>query len=76
MSSSAQVLQEQKPQLQVWSQLAQATLARLVMFNKRRAGKTSKMLVENYLNRPDWAQANNPEIMSTLSDFERELSKR
>lgn len=76
MSSSAQVLQEQQPQLEVWSQLAQATLARLVMFNKRRGGEASKMLVESYLNRPDWTQVNNPEIMSTLSAFERELSKR
>ena len=75
MSSSADVL-EQQPQLEVWSDLAQATLARLVMFNKRRGGEASKMLVESYLNRPDWKQVNNPEIMSSLSDFERELSKR
>lgn len=34
------------------------------------------MLVESYVNRPDWSQVNNPEIMSTLSDFERQLSKR
>ena len=33
MSSSVQLLEEQ-PQLQAWSDLAQATLARLVMFNK------------------------------------------
>lgn len=32
--STAQVLQEGQPQLEVWNQLAQATLARLVMFKK------------------------------------------
>ncbi|XP_068739208.1 uncharacterized protein [Montipora capricornis] len=46
------------------------------MFNKRRGGEASRMLLKSYLNRPDWNQVNNPEIMSTLSEFEKELSKR
>ena len=75
MSSSVQLLEEQ-PQLQAWSDLAQATLARLVMFNKRRGGEASKMLLSSYLSRPDWTKVNNPEIMSALSSFERELSRR
>ena len=65
MSSSVQLLEEQ-PQLQTWSDLAQATLARLVMFNKRRGGEASKMLLDSYENRPDWTKVNNPEIMSAL----------
>ena len=75
ISSSTSILTEQ-PQLEAWSQLAQATLARLVIFNKRRGGEASKMLSESYHHRPDWKQVNNPEIMASLSDFERELSKR
>ena len=75
ISSSTQILTEQ-PQLEAWSQLAQATLARLVIFNKRRGGEASKMLSESYHHRPDWKQVNNPEIMASLSDFEKELSKR
>ena len=75
MSSGVQLLEEQ-PQLQAWSDLAQATLARLVIFNKRRAGEASKMLLNSYLSRPDWKKVNNPEIMSALSSFERELSRR
>lgn len=75
ISSSTQILAEQ-PQLEAWSQLAQATLARLVMFNKRRGGEASKMLLESYHQRPDWKQVNNPEIMASLSGFERELSRR
>ena len=74
MSSNAEIL-EQHPQLEVWSELAQATLARLVMFNKRRGGEASKMLVKSYLERPDWSQVNNAEILSSLSGFERELSR-
>ena len=53
-----------------------STLARLVMFNKRRGGEASKMLLESYHQRPDWKQVNNPEIMASLSGFERELSRR
>ena len=75
MSSSVQLLEE-KPKLEAWSDLAQATLARLVMFNKRRGGEASKMLLESYLNRPDWTKVNSPEIMSALSSFEKELSRR
>ena len=75
MTFNAEALEKQ-PRLEVWSDLAQATLARLVMFNKRRGGEASKVLVESYLKRPDWSQVNNPEIMSSLSGFERELSKK
>lgn len=75
ISSTTQVLAEQ-PQVEAWSHLAQATLARLVIFNKRRGGEASKMLTESYLHRPDWKQVNNSEIMASLSGFERELSRR
>ena len=74
MSFSAEVL-EKDPHLEAWSDLAHATLARLVMFNKRRGGEASKLLIDSYLKRPDWSKVNNPEILSSLSGFERELSK-
>lgn len=57
--STVQVLREGQPQMEVWNQLAQATLARLVMFNKRRGGEASRMLVESYDHQPDWSQVNN-----------------
>ena len=67
MTSNAEVL-EQQPQLEIWNELAQATLARLVMFNKRKGGEASKMLVESYLN--------NPEILSSLSGLKRSYPER
>ena len=73
-SSIADVL-EQQPQQEAWSDLAQATLARLVMLNKRRGGEASKMLPERFVETPDWTQVNSPEILSSPSGFERELSK-
>ena len=47
MSSNAEIL-EQHPQLEVWSEVALATLVRLVMFNKRRGREASKMFVKSY----------------------------
>ena len=47
MSSNAEIL-EQHLQLEVWSELALATLVRLVLFNKRRGGGAPKMLVKSY----------------------------
>ena len=33
------------------------------------------MLVEGYLNPPNWSKVNNPEMFSSLSGFEKALSK-
>ena len=74
MSSNMERL-EQEPQLEVWGDLAQATLARLVIFNKRRGGEASKLLIESFLERPDWSQVNSTEVLSSLNGFEKELSK-
>jgi len=39
--------------VEAWSHLAQATLARLVMFNKRRGGEASKMLSDDATSKND-----------------------
>ena len=74
--STSIVSLKKHPNLEDWSLLAQATLSRLVMFNKRRGGEASKLLVDAYQSRPDWGLANSSEIMKSLNKFERELSKR
>ena len=46
----------------------QRSLHRLVLFNKRRSGETSRLLVSTYRNRPLWNQQNNDELLAfTLS---------
>ena len=74
MSSNMELL-ERQPRLEVWSDLAQATLARLVIFNKRRGGEASKLLIESFLERPHWSQVNSTKVLSSLSGFEKVLSK-
>lgn len=46
------------------------------MFNKRRGGEASELLVRAFQERPDRTTGNSHEIMQSLNGFERELSKR
>jgi hypothetical protein len=59
-----------------WRYLLELTLASVVIFNKRRGGEASKMLLTAYVNRPDWTQRGSGEIIKSLTDIERKLLKR
>lgn len=37
-----------------YSRLASLTLARIILFNKRRSGEAAKMTLNNYASRPKW----------------------
>ena len=65
-----------QPQLDDWSLLAQLTLTRLVIFNKRRGGEASKLALKVYQERLDWSKANSSKITKFLNKFEKELSRR
>ena len=64
------------PTQQRWKELAEATLARLIIFNKRHGGEASKILVSAFQTRPDWKDASSELIESSLQPIEKELSKR
>lgn len=70
------LLNKEKNNKAIWKNLAEATLTRLLTFNKRRAGEASKLTVEAYINRPNWKEAFSAEIMRSLNGFEKELTKR
>lgn len=56
--------------------LAEAVLSRLVLFNKRRGGEQSKMLLATFLEvTQSNQQAVNEEIFKSLSPFEQKLSE-
>lgn len=63
---------KQKPTYDTWKKLANATLARLICFNKRRANEPSKILVEKYRTLTSWQNAN-AELVGRLSALEKEL---
>ena len=64
------------PTLQVWKQLAEATLTRLIIFNKRRGGEASKLLISSFKSRPNWKKAAPQLIEDSLQPIEKELCKR
>jgi hypothetical protein len=60
----------------LWRFLLELTLASIVVFNKRRGGEASRMLVTCYVNRPNWSQHGSGEIMKTFTPVEQKLLKR
>ena len=62
------------PTKEMWKQLATVTLARTLIFNKRRADEPARMLIEKYNNRADKTKGNE-ELESTLPPLEKKLLK-
>ena len=59
-----------------WKLLAQTTLTRMFIFNKRRGGEVSRLPLQDYQTRPNWDSVNSAEIAKSLDKFERALSKK
>lgn len=59
-----------------WSQLSEVTLARLIIFNKRRSGEASKMTIQQYMCRPNWREECTQEVLMSLTPLEKEISSR
>jgi hypothetical protein len=53
--------------------LAKSTLSKVILFNRKRSGEASRMLVEDY-NRVSCEQ--NKDILETLSDWEKDLCRK
>ncbi|XP_057187527.1 uncharacterized protein LOC130552880 isoform X2 [Triplophysa rosa] len=59
---------------QTYEELAKLTLARVIIFNRRRVGEVSKMTVECFMKRHQTEL--NQDIALSLSPFEQKMSKR
>lgn len=64
------------PLYSTWRKLAQLTMTRMIIFNKRRGGEVSKFLLMTYNTRPDWKQSTNQEVLSSLQPLEQKLLDR
>ncbi|KAJ8321305.1 hypothetical protein KUTeg_001163 [Tegillarca granosa] len=69
-------LLENKVNQEQWRKLASVTLAKIILFNKRRESEASKLLVDTFTKRPDWRLSANEEIMETLDNLEKQLMNR
>ena len=59
-----------------WHQLCEVTLARTIVFNKRRSGEVSLMTVDDYERRPTWHAASAQDFRAVLSTLEKKLVDR
>ena len=67
---------EEVTDISIWKELAETTLTRLIIFNKRRGGEAAKLKVSSFINRPDWKATSIELISNTLQPIEKELCKR
>ena len=67
---------ESNPTQAVWRELAEITASSIIVFNKRRGGEATKMLVSDFNSRPLWHDTRREEFKSLLSPLELNLCKR
>ena len=61
---------------EIWRELAEVVMARLVAFNKRRGSEPAKLLLADVVNRPSWITGANQEVYNTLQPLEKKLMQR
>ncbi|KAK4879730.1 hypothetical protein RN001_007876 [Aquatica leii] len=64
-----------QPSLSCWSRFASLMLSKIVVFNKRRSGETSRMTLEQYSMRPLWSEQTTEESKSAMTQFEKQLAE-
>ena len=60
----------------LWKKLAETTLTKIVLFNKRRSSEVSKLLLNSFMNLKNWEETVNDEIASGRKPIEKVLLKR
>jgi len=60
----------------IWLTLAKATLTAVLVFNRRRAGETERILVEEFNNRQAINEKTNNELFKSLSDSNKMIAKK
>ena len=65
-----------RPTLVTWRMLAELTVTRIILFNKRRCSEGAKMKVKQFEERPKWNKAQLQEITQTLTSLEQQLCNR
>ena len=58
-----------------WSSLAKTTLARIIIFNKRRSGETATLQIGQFQSRPNWASCSTA-LKASLTALEKRLCER
>ena len=67
---------QSNPDYQTYRLLLEVVLSRITIFNRRRGGEASRLLLSAYTDRPNWQETANSDIIKSLHPLERELAKR
>lgn len=67
---------KKEPTYSVWRQLSDVVYSRVVIFNKRRGGETSRLHLNAFLKRPNWQEVANDVLVKSLKPLEQKLLKR
>ena len=65
-----------QPDYAVWRELAEITMSKVILLNKRRSSEASKLLMKAFINRPNWKTATNSDIFESLSLLEKKMFDR
>ena len=74
--STLTVALTETPTYAIWRELLEVVYTRVVIFNKRRCGETTILLLSSFEKRPTWQESANDEIVGTLKPLEQQLLKR
>jgi hypothetical protein len=69
-------LDQEPNDVKSFQRLSSAILCRLIMFNRRRSGEASKILVKDFVERPNWQSNLNEEMLKSLPALEQQLVNR
>ena len=67
---------KEHPNDATWHQLGEVTLARIIIFNKRRSGEVPRMTVHEYGKHSTWHAASAQEFRAVLSPLEKKFVDR
>lgn len=59
-----------------WKRLCSLTLAKIILFNKRRSGEASRMKIKDFISKPDLKHAGLQDFKNSLTELERKISER
>eukprot|EP00794_Sanderia_malayensis_P001368 gene1368-1512_t len=64
------------PEISTWRNLAELTVSRIILLNKRRGNEGSKVELSQFANRAKWSEVSMDEMGRSLKPLELELCKR
>ena len=76
MNSKIQEVSENPTHMRYFQDLSSVVLSKIIMLNRRRSGEESKLLLTDFVDRPNWKDCMNELILESMTAMERKLIER